>query len=232
MTGWDFMLFGVYPYVCGAVFLLGSYARFERAQYGWRAGSSQLLRRRQLSWGSNLFHIGIIALFFGHLIGLLTPEAVFKALGISVMGHQILAVVAGGIFAVVCLAGLALLTYRRLADPRIRRTSSASDIFVLIYILAVLLMGMATVPFSVQHISGENMVRLAGWAKAIVTFQPDAAAHMAGINWVYRAHVLMGLTLFLVFPFTRLVHVWSAPVWFLFRRWQVVRRRPGGTQRG
>lgn len=232
MNAWDVMLFGVYPYACAAVFLLGSYARFERAQYGWRAGSSQLLRRRQLGWGSNLFHIGIIALFFGHLVGLLTPEAVFQAVGIGVRGHQILAVVAGGIFALVCLAGLLLLIHRRLGDPRIRRTSAPSDIFILFYILAVLLAGIATIPSSVQHLSGENMVQLAGWAKSIATFQADAYRHMAGNHWVYKAHVFLGLTLFLLFPFTRLVHVWSAPAWFLFRPWQVVRRRPARSGRG
>lgn len=231
MNPWDYVLFGIYPYICAAVFLLGSYARFERAQYGWRAGSSQLLRRRTLSWGSNLFHIGILALFIGHVVGLLTPTPVFHALGITVREHQIIAIVSGGVFAVLCLAGLVLLIVRRTGDVRIRRTSSASDIFVLFFILLVLILGMSTLPLSIEHISGENMVRLASWAQGIATFQVDAVGNMEGIHWIYKAHVFLGLTLFLVFPFTRLVHVWSAPIWFLMRPWQVVRRRSGAKGR-
>jgi len=140
----DFV-FGIYPYICLAVFLLGSLVRFDRAQYTWKADSSQFLRRGQLRWGSNLFHVGILALFFGHLFGLLTPKALYEAVGLSSAAKQMLAIGAGGVFGTMCLAGLVLLVHRRLAEPRIRATSSRMDIFILLWILATLLLGLASI---------------------------------------------------------------------------------------
>ena len=113
-------LFGYYPYVCLVVFLLGSLIRFDRDQYTWKSDSSQLLRRAQLRWGSNLFHIGILGIFFGHLFGLLTPLAIWHALGVSAQAKQMLAIVAGGIFGAVMLVGLLLLIHRRMTEPRVR----------------------------------------------------------------------------------------------------------------
>ena len=109
---WDYLdslLFGIYPYVALSVFLIGSLIRFDREQYTWKSDSSQLLKRGQLRWGSNLFHIGILALFFGHLAGLLTPREAYHALGLSTEAKQLLAITAGGVFGTMCLAGLALL---------------------------------------------------------------------------------------------------------------------------
>ena len=223
------LLFGYYPYVAATVFLIGSLVRFDREQYSWRSGSSQLLRARQLRWGSNLFHVGILAIFAGHFVGLLTPHELYEAAGLSVPAKQLLAVVAGGVFGIVCLAGLILLVYRRLADPRIRRTSSAMDIAILLMILAQLVLGLATIPYSLRHSDGGVMLQLSEWAQRIVTFQAGAAELAAGVDWVYRLHLLLGLTIFLVFPFSRLVHIWSAPVWYVFRPYQIVRRRDAKT---
>ena len=124
-------LFVVYPYVCLTVFLMGSLARFDRDQYTWKSDSSQLLRARQLRWGSNLFHFGILFLFVGHLFGQLTPHAVYE-LFITAQQKQLLAVVAGGIAGAICFIGLTLLLHRRLFDPRIRLTSHRTDLAVLI----------------------------------------------------------------------------------------------------
>lgn len=219
------LLFGYYPYVAAAVFLLGSLIRFDREQYSWRSGSSQMLRARQLRWGSNLFHVGILAIFAGHFVGLLTPHQLYEFVGLTAAAKQMLAIVAGGVFGVVCLVGLILLVHRRLADPRIRRTSSVMDIVVLLMILAQLLLGLITIPYSLQHPDGAVMLQLSEWAQRIVTFRAGAAELVAGVDWVYRLHLLLGLTLFVVFPFSRLVHIWSAPVWYVFRPYQVVRRR-------
>lgn len=219
------LLFGYYPYVAAAVFLLGSLIRFDREQYSWRSGSSQMLRARQLRWGSNLFHVGILAIFAGHFVGLLTPHQLYQSVGLTAAAKQMLAIVAGGVFGVVCLVGLILLVHRRLADPRIRRTSSVMDIVVLLMILAQLLLGLITIPYSLQHPDGAVMLQLSEWAQRIVTFRAGAAELVAGVDWVYRLHLLLGLTLFVVFPFSRLVHIWSAPVWYVFRPYQVVRRR-------
>jgi len=117
------LLFGYYPYVAMSVFIIGSIARYDRDQYTWRTGSSQLLRAKELRLGSNLFHIGILLLFVGHLFGLLTPPAVYHGLGLSTSAKQILAVVAGGIFGGICAKGIYILIRRRLTDARIRATS-------------------------------------------------------------------------------------------------------------
>jgi nitrate reductase gamma subunit len=227
MTDWlDQALFGFYPYVALAVLAIGSVLRFDREQYTWRTGSSQLLRRRQLVLGSILFHVGVLLIFVGHLVGLLTPLAVWDALGVTHAAKQMLAIVAGGVAGVICLAGGVLLLHRRLFDPRIRATSSFGDVAILVLLLAQLCLGLATIPLSLQHRDGEQMVKLMYWAQGIFTLQPGAADYVADAHWIFKAHLTLGLTIFLVFPFTRLVHMLSAPIWYLNRRgWQIVRSR-------
>ena len=229
-------LFNVYPYLCLAVFLMGSLARFDRDQYTWKSDSSQLLRAGQLRWGSNLFHGGILFLFFGHLFGQLTPHAVY-GLFISPTQKQWLAVVAGGVAGAACFVGLTMLLHRRLFDPRIRLTSHRTDIAVLVILWLQLALGLATLPSSVRHAADpRTMTVLADYLQGIATFRPDAAA-LVGIEWHYLAHMVLGMTIFLLFPFSRLVHVWSgfATVAYLVRPYQVVRARrlnlPPGTDR-
>lgn len=220
-------LFGFYPYVALTVFLVGSVIRFDREQYTWRSGSSQLLRRKLLFVGSNCFHIGILFILFGHFVGLLTPHEVYAALGLGVEAKQVLAMVSGGAFGVLCFFGLTLLIYRRLADPRIRATSSAMDIVILLLIYAQLILGLATIFVSAHHIDGSEMLVLAEWVQRIVTFRGGTAALIADVHPIFKAHLLLGMTIFLLFPFSRLVHVWSAPVSYVWRPYQVVRRRGG-----
>lgn len=220
------VIFGWYPYLCLTVFIIGSWVRFDREQYTWRSGSSQLLRRRQLMWGSNLFHVGILVIFFGHFVGLLTPIAIFDALGISHGFKQWMAIVIGGIAGVACFIGLSLLVHRRLFDERIRKTSSFSDIAVLLLLYAQLTVGLATIPVSLGHLDGHEMVKLMSWAQGVLTLQPNVSTLVADVNPLFKLHLFLGMTIFLVFPFTRLVHVWSAPIWYLGRRgYQVVRSR-------
>ncbi len=227
MTNWiNTALFGLYPYVSLSVFLIGSVARFDRDQYSWRSQSSQLLRRRQLIWGSNLFHIGILVIFIGHFGGLLTPVAVWDWLGVSHTFKQITAMTVGGIAGVSCLIGLVMLLHRRLTDQRILKTSSFGDIAILFLLLGQLLLGLSTIFVSAHHLDGSEMVRLMNWAQHIVTFRPGAADFVAPVSIVFKMHLVLGMTIFLVFPFTRLVHVWSAPIWYLGRRgYQIVRTK-------
>jgi len=226
-------LFGWYPYLCLTVFLLGSLLRFDREQYSWKTGSSQLLRRRQLRLGSNLFHIGILLIFAGHTVGLLTPIAVFDALGISHSFKQGLAIVVGGVAGIACFVGITLLAHRRLFDPRIRATSSFGDTAILLILWVQLTLGLSTIFVSIGHMDGHEMVKFMNWAQGILTLQPAAAAFVADVHPVFKAHLLLGMTIFLVFPFTRLVHVWSAPVWYLGRPgYQVVRTRFARGRRG
>jgi len=220
------LLFGWYPYLCLLVFLIGSLVRFDREQYTWRSGSSQLLRRKQLSWGSNLFHVGILIIFAGHFVGLLTPIAVFDFLGISHGFKQMMAIVVGGLAGIACLVGISLLVHRRLFDARIRNTSSFGDIAILLLLYVQLLLGLATIPISLDHLDGGEMLKFMTWAQGIVTLQSGVASLVADVNPIFKLHLFLGMTIFLVFPFTRLVHVWSAPIWYLGRRgYQVVRTR-------
>lgn len=226
-------IFGIYPYIALSVFLLGSLIRFDRDQYTWKSDSSQLLRAGQLRWGSNLFHIGILFLFFGHTVGMLTPHFVYEPF-MSAGAKQILAMVSGGVFGVLGFIGVSLLLHRRLADPRIRVTSKPSDIILLVLLWLQFALGLATIPLSAQHLDGSMMLKLAEWAQRIVTFRPGAPELLAGASWVFKAHMFLGMSIFLIFPFTRLVHVWSgfASVGYVVRPYQLVRsRRVGMTPR-
>ncbi len=226
MTALHYFLFSIYPYICLAVFLIGSLARFDRDQYTWKSDSSQLLRKGSLRWGSNLFHIGILFLFFGHLVGLLTPHSVYEHF-ISASQKQAMAVYSGGTAGAVCFVGLTLLLYRRLFDPRIRLTSHRTDIAILMILWVQLALGLITLPYSFSHSDGAVMMQLAEWAQRIVTFQPGSAEGIVHVDWPYKMHIVLGMTIFLLFPFSRLVHVWSgfATVAYLFRPYQIVRAR-------
>ncbi len=218
-------LFTVYPYICLTVFLIGSLVRFDRDQYTWKSDSSQMLRTGSLRWGSNLFHIGILFLFFGHFVGLLTPHWLYEHF-ITAPQKQLFAVVSGGTAGFICFIGLSLLLHRRLVDPRIRLTSHRTDIAILLILWVQLVIGLVTLPFSLGHSDGGVMMALGDWAQRIVTLRPSADG-IVGLDWPYKLHLVLGMTIFLLFPFSRLVHVWSgfATVAFLFRPHQVVRSR-------
>ena len=230
MTAWiDNLLFGLYPYICLAVFFIGSWARFDRDQYSWKSDSSQLLRRGSLRWGSNLFHVGVLVLFFGHFVGMLTPHALYEPF-MSAGTKQIMAMVVGGVAGILGFIGVTLLLHRRLTDARIRATSKTSDILLLWVLWVQLALGLATIPLSAQHLDGSMMMLLAEWAQRIVTFRSGAPELLAEASWVFRAHMFLGMTIFLVFPFTRLVHVWSGfgTLAYLWRPYQLVRSRRVG----
>jgi nitrate reductase gamma subunit len=219
-------IFGIYPYIALSVFLLGSLIRFDRDQYTWKSDSSQLLRAGQLRWGSNLFHVGILFLFFGHTVGMLTPHFVYEPF-MTAGAKQILAMVSGGIFGVFGFIGVSLLLHRRLTDPRIRATSKTSDIVLLWLLWAQFALGLATIPLSAQHLDGSMMMKLAEWAQRIVTFRGGAAELLDEASWVFKAHMFLGMSIFFIFPFTRLVHVWSGfgTLAYVARPYQLVRSR-------
>jgi nitrate reductase gamma subunit len=219
------ILFVWYPYVCLSAFIFGSLIRFDRDPYTWKAHSSQLLRKKQLAWGSNLFHFGILFLFLGHTVGLLTPKPIYSLI-MTPMTKQMIAIVAGGVAGTVCFIGLSLLLHRRLFDARIRQTSTYMDLGILLILWVQLVLGLVTLPFSLGHTDGSVMIQLSNWAQGILTVQPVDARTLQGLDWPYLAHLVLGMTIFLMFPFSRLVHIWSAPVWYLGRKgYQVVRTR-------
>lgn len=221
--------FGIFPYIALGVGIMGTIARYDRDPFTWKSSSSQLLRRNQLWWGSVLFHVGILVIFFGHLGGLLTPIWVFDAFGISHGAKQLLAVVVGGIAGVIALVGAIMLFHRRWTEPRIRQTSSTWDIAILAMLLAQLGLGLSTVVVSLGHLDGHEMVKFMFWAQGIFTFDAAAASYIADVALVFKLHLFLGLTIILVFPFTRLVHMvsgFAAPVRFLLRPgYQIVRSR-------
>lgn len=226
MNTLDTFLFGLYPYICLSVFFLGSLLRFDRDQYTWKSDSSQLLKVGQLRLGSNLFHIGVLFLFFGHFFGMLTPHFAYEHF-IDAGTKQKLAMIAGGVAGVLAFIGVTVLLHRRLSEPRIRATSKTSDIVLLAVFWLQLALGLASLPLSAQHMDGSVMMQLAEWGQRIVTFRTGAVEMLADVSWVFKLHMFLGMTLFLIFPFTRLVHVWSGfgAAAYLIRPYQVVRAR-------
>jgi nitrate reductase gamma subunit len=218
----NMFFFDIYPYIAGTVFLVGSWLRYDYGQYTWRAASSQMLDRKGMNLASNLFHIGILGIFAGHFLGMLTPHWMYEAwLPIDV--KQKMAMIAGGACGVMTLVGGLLLLKRRLFSPRVRHHRSGySD---------PLPADGAVCAGSADHsvlgpAYGRQRNDEAGRLGAVVvTFHGGASEHLDGVAFIFRVHLVLGMTLFVLFPFSRLVHIWSAPVEYLTRKYQIVRAR-------
>ncbi len=224
----DFLIFGIMPYAVLAIALVGTIARYERDPFTWKTSSSQLLRRKQLVWGSILFHVGIIVLFFGHLIGLFTPIWLLDALGISYGLKQWMAVIIGGAAGLAAFVGCSMLLHRRLADPRIRNNSTYADIGILAILWVQIVVGMGTIVLTLQHMDGEKMIQFMTWSQSVMGLQINAWTEVVDVHWMYKFHIFLGMVIVAVFPFTRLVHMLSIPISFLWRPgYQVVRSRAG-----
>ena len=218
-------LFGVYPYIALAVAIVGTWVRFDLSQYSWKSGSSQMLRKKNMRLASNLFHVGIIVVLLGHLFGLLTPHILYDRF-ISAGHKQVVAVVVGGIAGAFCWVGLVMLMWRRFTDDRISNTSSFSDKLILVLLFVQLTLGLGSIFTSAQHLDGLTMLNYAGWAQDITLLRPiQAAARIEQADLIYQLHMALGITLIMIFPFTRLIHIVSAPVWYLGRRYQIVRQK-------
>ena len=218
-------LFGVYPYVALTIAIIGTWVRFDLSQYSWKTGSTQMLRTKNMRLASNLFHVGIIVVLLGHLFGMLTPHFLYNRF-ISAGHKQILAVVVGGIAGVFCWFGLVMLMWRRFTDDRISNTSSFSDKLVLVLLFIQLNLGLLSIFTSVKHLDGLTMLNLAGWAQDITILRPwHAAARIEQTDLIYQLHMALGITLVMIFPFTRLIHMISAPIWYFGRRYQIVRQK-------
>ena len=225
----DYFIFGIMPYIALTVLIVGSIARYERDPFTWKSSSSQLLRRKQLMWGSILFHVGILVVFFGHLIGLFTPIWVLDTLGIPYALKQWLAVLLGGVAGIVALIGASLLIHRRVRDPRIWQTTSFADIGILVLIWLQLFIGLGTIFLTLQHMDGAEMVRFMAWSQSVILLNLNAWAMVVDTHWLYKIHIFLGLLITILFPFTRLVHMisgFAAPFRFLLRPgFQIVRSR-------
>lgn len=218
------LIYGYYPYLAGTVFLVGSLLRFDHGQYTWKAHSSQILSKKNMRLASNLFHVGILVIFFGHLFGMLTPHWIYEPF-ISAGNKQLLAIIIGGIAGAMVVVGGGMLLYRRFFNPRVKATSGAMDNLILALIVFQACLGMVTIIFSLGHLEGDVMLTLASWAQAIVFFNGNAANYLEEVSWIYKVHIFVGLTIIFLFPFTRLVHIWSIPLGYLGRNYQIVRKR-------
>lgn len=226
MTYFNTLAFGIYPYVAMIILFIGSWIRYDREQYTWKASSSQLLEKKKLRTGSILFHVGVLGIFFGHFFGLLTPVEVWHVLGVTAPMKQIVAIVAGGLFGLICFVGLTILIHRRLFNARIRATSKKMDIVILLLLYAQLILGLLSIFVSLGHLDGKEMTHLMLWAQNIMTFDMvEAVQQVSDVHWIFKAHIVLGMTLFVVFPFSRLVHMLSAPVQYVTRQHQIVRKR-------
>lgn len=216
--------FDIYPYIAAVVFFVGSLIRYDYGQYTWRAGSSQIMDNTNMRLASNLFHIGIIGIVLGHFFGLLTPHWVYQSF-LSLPMKQLIAMVAGGVCGLMTIIGGGMLLKRRLTNERVRATSSFADILVIVLLVIQAGLGLLTIPFSALHMDGSEMLKLVNWAQSIVIFQVGASKHLDGVAFIYRLHLILGMTLFVLFPFSRLVHVWSVPIEYVTRHYQLVRNR-------
>lgn len=222
----NFLLFGVYPYIAGTIFLLGSALRYEREQDGWGAYSTQLLAsRRYMLWASNLWHIGVLIIFAGHFVGMLT--SFFEWLGVPPLAHQWIAFVTGTTFGIIAMLGGVMLLLRRVLNPRVRATGRFSDLFILLWLLVTLILGLGTQIQTVRdllHGNVANMDIFRRYLQGLVMLRPDPAL-IRGVPLIYKIHMFFGMTVFLLFPFTRLVHIWTVPLNYIGRRYQIIRAR-------
>lgn len=218
------LCFYYYPYIAIITFIFGSIYRYEYNQYSWKTSSSQIFEKKLLYWGSNLFHFGIIFLLTGHFFGLLTPHKLYIFF-ISPEKKQISAMTFGGIAGLIALIGITILIYRRIKILNVYKTSSKLDILILILLKIQLILGLISIPISYSHLpEAKPMIALANWAQGIFLLSKNLHLYIMYEHWIFKAHIFIGLTIMLITPFTRLVHIFSIPYLYLIREgYQIVR---------
>jgi nitrate reductase gamma subunit len=225
MSAVDLFLWVIVPYVCLASFVVGHYWRYRYDKFGWTTRSSQLYERRLLRWGSPLFHFGILFVLAGHIIGLGIPASWTAAVGLSETGYHVLAIGIGAVAGVCTLVGLAILIYRRRTVGPVFSATTRNDKVMYVLLTATIVFGLSnTLLGHVIGQSGDYRGTVSPWFRSIFYFypQPELMAH-AGIG--YQIHALSACLLFALWPFTRLVHVFSAPIGYLTRPYIVYRSR-------
>ncbi|WP_040948834.1 respiratory nitrate reductase subunit gamma [Gorillibacterium massiliense] len=213
----------IYPYLILIVLIVGLYYRYQTDQFSWTAKSSEILEKKMLRWGSILFHVGIMFVVFGHIGGLLIPKDWLEAIGIHDHLYHMVAVSLGTVAGVFTLAGCIILVCRRLGNPRVRKTSSFGDMLSIIMLTLIVIVGMLS---TLLNISGDFDYRetISPWIRGVLTFRPDGML-MKEVPITFKIHVILGLALFAVFPFTRLVHMLSIPLKYLKRNYVIYRKR-------
>lgn len=230
------LLFLILPYICLAVFVVGHWWRYKYDKFGWTTRSSQLYEDRLLRWGSPLFHFGMPGVVAGHVIGLLLPKGWTDAIGISEHVYHLVALVGGIIAGAMAVIGLALLIYRRRTVGPVFSATTRMDKVMYVFLGGVILLGIwNTIASGVFGLGGEEFnyrTSVSPWFRGIFVGQPDPSL-MAGVPLGFKVHAVLAFLLFALWPFTRLVHVFSAPVGYLTRPYIVYRSRdPEGSTGG
>lgn len=221
----DLLLWVAFPYAALAVCLVGHVWRYRQDQFGWTTRTTQLLEHRWLRWGSPLFHLGAFAVIGGHVVGLLIPESWTGAVGVSEHAYHLTAVALGSVAGTAMAAGLAMLSARRLLSRRIRTTTSRSDRLLFPLLALTMLLGISAT--GLHNLLGggyDYRLTVSVWFRGLFVLHPHPEA-IAGAPLLFRLHALSACLLFAAWPFTRLVHVWSAPIGYLVRPYIVYRRR-------
>jgi len=217
-------LWVIMPYLCIAIFFIGHLARFKFDKFSWTAKSSEFIEKKQLKWGSLMFHLGIIPVAMGHIVGLLIPAPWLTAVGVSDHLYHIGAVYIGSIFGIITLIGMLLLTGRRVTKKNIRRLSSASDIIVNFLLLTIIFMGCyATLVTNATIPSFDYRETISVWFRQLFIFSPNADL-MLQVPLAFKMHILLGFIIMAFWPFTRLVHVWSVPLTYASRSYIIYRK--------
>jgi nitrate reductase gamma subunit len=217
---WDNLAFVVFPYIALTTFTVGHAYRYAADPFCWNSRSSELLEKDRLKYASVLFHYGIVFTFLGHFAGLLIPQSFLTALGISPAIHMAIALVSGMLFGLLALIGAGLLLARRLGQPRVLRHSSGNDLVTLGLVALVIALGTYNVFFAHCDV----LDTIAPWIRSILLLSP-APGLLAPVPFTYKLHIVAALALLGFSPFSRLIHIWSVPVLYLFRGQIVFRRR-------
>jgi nitrate reductase gamma subunit len=225
VSGIDLFLWVVLPYVSMAIFIAGHIWRYRRDQLTWTTRSTQLVERRLLRWGSVLFHYGLLAVFGGHVLGILVPESVTATVGISEHAYHVISVSAGTVSGLVCVVGFLILMYRRIAVPRVAATTTRVDIATYVLLALVIGLGMGeTIGVNLLGTGYDYRASIAVWFRGLFILDPHASL-MVGAPLVYQMHVTAAWLLFALWPFSRLVHAWSVPFTYLGRAHILYRRK-------
>lgn len=225
----DLLLYVALPYLAIATFVVGHVWRYRFDRFGWTTRSSEIYEKRWLGLGAPLFHYGVLMIVAGHVMGILVPEGVTEYLGISEGAYTLAAQVGGSVGIVLCVSGLVILTLRRITVGRVRRATTPMDRVAYGLLWAMIILGvLTTVGYNILGPGFNYRPTVGVWWRSIVTFQPDVDA-LATVPTIYLVHITVAWVFLAVFPFTRFVHAWSAPVQYLTRPYVVYRTRRSTT---
>ncbi|MEU7647078.1 respiratory nitrate reductase subunit gamma [Streptomyces huasconensis] len=218
------LLWGALPYIAFVLLVAGTIWRYRYDKFGWTTRSSQVYESKLLNIASPMFHYGILFVLVGHLVGLFLPESWTDKAGVSEHTYHLFSLYGGTAAGVLLVLGILLLLYRRRTNTPVFRATTANDKLMYLVLFAAIVLGMVA---KLLHTSGDGYnyrASIAPWARSLFTLQPDIDA-MTGVPLMYEIHAVVGMVLFALVPFTRLIHMFSAPLQYLFRPYVVYRSR-------